>query len=185
MSMINVWFSRLFLLKRSYYGGHIFQIIDSFRFFLVSCDIPVQNSLFSGSCCILTFWPGSCVGVSSFVVRRIHSRFSSVFVVLDTVLFGFPGWVLVSAVVAVLCDKCYVFFKLRVFSRMSFSRSFLSVILVMNFDMSRSSYSMSLVSHVFSSVIIFFQCSKGVSFSSSFAQKKDLIVSGSVLNSAF
>ena len=55
----------------------------------------MQNALFSGSCCILPIWPGICVGVSSFVVRRINSCFSSVFVVLGVALFGFSGWVLV------------------------------------------------------------------------------------------
>ena len=65
-----------------------------------------------------------------------------------------------------------VVFRLRVFSRPSFSRSFLSVMLVMNFDMSRSSCLMSLNPHVFSSVFSFSQCSAGVSFSSCFAQRK-------------
>ena len=98
-----------------------------------------------------------------------------------------------------------VVFRLRVYSRIYFSRGFLSVMLVINFDMIRSSCLISLNSQFFSSVINFFQCSSGVSFSSCLAQRKSprlwyvflftmlyslnnvlvLTVSGSVLNSPF
>ena len=113
-----------------------------------------------------------------------------------------------SAVVTVWYNKFYGGFRLRDFSRMSFSRNFLSVMLVMKFDMSKSSFFISLNSQFFSSVISFFQCFSGVPCSSCLAQKKSprqwyvfrvgnkhsrnssislsvLIVSGSVLNSPF
>ena len=57
-----------------------------------------------------------------------------------------------------------VVFKSGLFSRISFSRIFLTVILVMNFDMRKSSCFMFLKSQFFSSVTSFFKCSSGVSF---------------------
>ena len=57
-----------------------------------------------------------------------------------------------------------VVLKFMVFSRMSFSRSFLSIMLVMNFDINRSSCFMSLKSQfflrvlVFSNVLLLFHC---------------------------
>ena len=63
-------------------------------------------------------------------------------------------------------------FKFNVFSLISFSCNFLSVMLVMNFDISRSSGWISINSQSFSSDTSFRQLSSGVSFSSCFAQKK-------------
>ena len=61
---------------------------------------------------------------------------------------------------------------LRVFSRISFSRGFLSVMLVISFDMRRSSCLISLNSQFFSSSINFLQSSSAVSFSSCLTHKK-------------
>ena len=160
--------------------------------YVVLRGIPVWSVLFSGSCCILPFLTDSCVWVvfgcpillsaESAIVSFWCFPFFPVLSCLDFLdrfLFCFfmiyqCGWysgVFVSSVVTVLGDVFNGCVQVYGFSRMSFSRSLLSVMLVISFDINRSSCFMSLKSQFFSRVISFVQCSSGVSISFYFAQK--------------
>ena len=171
-----------------FFGGNIFQVVDSFCFVWFRTAYPGEVSCFLT---VIAFYGFSravvlvcpvLLSTKSTVVFLLFLLFSELFCLdfLDRFLFylfvlrqcRWYGRLFVSAVVADLCDKFYGGFRVKSCFADQFSRSFLSVMLVINFDMSRSSCLMSLNSHVLSNVISFFQCSSGVSFSSCLAQKK-------------
>ena len=77
---------------------------------------------------------------------------------------GYRG-LFISLLIVVLGYQIHCCFEIQCFSRMSFSRSFLSVMLVINLEICRSSCLMSLNSQFFSRETNFLRCSSGVSFS--------------------
>ena len=80
---------------------------------------------------------------------------------LDWLLLWFLVRLIVSPVIKVLAHECSSSSDNQVFLQITISRSFLSVMLVMNFDMSKFSCFLSLKSQFLSNVISFLQCFPG------------------------
>ena len=155
--------------------------------------MPVRSVLSFRSCYNLILMLGICVlGSSLVLMQNLHGRFPVILVFglvpnfstlcIESSLIICFSFVVINAsgIVFFLFFFSYVFcliisivfFISRVFSFISLSRNFLSVIVVMYLDISSCSAEMVPKMHSFSISISRLQNSSGASFSDCFAQKK-------------